>query len=552
MARGRLTGARVFVECLKQERVSLVFGVPGGQTLSIMDALYDEPSIRFITARHEGAAACMADAYGRVTGKPGIALATTGPGATNLITGIGGAHRDSSPVIVVTCNNRRRHIGLDDNQDADHLPLFRQFTKHARFVPDAAGVAHATREAFRIALTGNPGPVLIDFARDAVEEGEVEFDPLPPEMYRPMCRPIPDPAQLRPALACLLAAERPLIWVGKGAILAGAGQEIMAFARWLGVPVITTYNGIGAVPGDDALVFGPRSRGGTQLSEQLVREADAVLAVGVSFNAATTNRWTLPIPRRLVQIDIDAEIIGRHYPVAAAVVGDARAAMRGLLEHSAYPPPASYRGWLDHARALRDAWREKVHPAEHATSVPIKPQWVMHEAAALLEDDVIVVADAGNPGIWTHLLPIRHPRAYLKPVGFGNMAFGLPAAIAARLANPEKRVLLFVGDGSLGMSLGELETAVRVQTPMAIVVLNDLAYGNIKQEELHYHGQRYIGVDFTDVQYADVARAMGAAGERVTRPQDVKPAIARALASPLPYLVDFRIDGSENVWKVPI
>ena len=552
MAQRRLTGARVFVECLKQEGVAFVFGVPGGQTLAIMDALYDEPSIRFITARHEGAAACMADAYGRVTGRPGIALATTGPGATNLITGIGGAHRDSSPVIVVTCNNRRRHIGLDDNQDADHLPLFRQFTKHVRFVPDAAGVAHATREAFRIALAASPGPVLLDFARDAIEDGEVDYDPLPPAAYRAATRPVPDPALIGPALDGLLAGQRPLIWAGKGAILAAAGDAIMAFARRLGVPVITTYNGIGAVPGDDALVFGPRSRGGTQLTEQLLREADAVLAVGVSFNAATTNRWTLPVPRRLVQIDIDPEIIGRHYPVAAALVGDARAAMQGLLAHVTDPPPEAYRSWRDHAHALRRAWRARVHPAAHATSVPIKPQWVMHEAAALLEDDMIVVADAGNPGIWTHLLPIRHPRAYLKPVGFGNMAFGLPAAIAARLAEPGKRVLLFVGDGSLGMSLGELETAVRAQTPIAIIVLNDQAYGNIKQEELHHHGQRYIGVNFTDVRYADVACAMGAAGERVTRPQDVRPAIARALASPVPYLVDVRIDGDENVWKAPI
>lgn len=552
VVRERLSGAQAFVACLKQEGVAFVFGVPGGQTLSIMDALYDEPSIRFVVTRHEGAAACMADAYGRITGKPGIALATTGPGATNLITGIGGAHRDSSPVIVVTCNNRRRHIGLDDNQDADHIPLFRQFTKHVRFVPDASGVPHATREAFRIALAGNPGPVLLDFARDAVEEGDVEFEPLPPEAYRATARPVPAPDQLRAALACLMEADRPLIWAGKGAILADAGEEIMAFARRIGAPVITTYNGIGAVPGDDPLVFGPRSRGGTQLSEQLVREADAVLAIGVSFNAATTNRWSLPIPRRLVQIDIDANIIGRHYPIAAGVVGDARAAIQGFSRILHEMPAVSYQSWLDHARSLQKAWREKVHPPEHATSIPIKPQWIMHEAAALLDDDVIVIADAGNPGIWTHLLPIRHPRAYLKPVGFGNMAFGLPAAIAARLAAPAKRVLLFVGDGSLGMSLGELETAIRMQTPIAIVVMNDLAYGNIKQEELHYHGQRYIGVDFTDVPYADVARAMGADGERVTRPQDVRQAIARALASPLPYLVDMRIDGAENVWRSPI
>jgi len=549
------TGAQVFVQCLLQEGVQFVFGVPGGQTLSITNALY-ETKIRFVTARHEGAAATMADAYGRITGLPGVCLATTGPGATNLITGVGGAHRDSSPVVVVTCNNRRRHIGLDDNQDADHVSLFRQFTKSSRFVPDPEGVAHATREAFRIALTGNPGPVHIDFARDAIEAGELEFDPLPPAAYRSASRTLPEPAPVRAALERLIAAERPVIWVGNGVSIAGAGVEVLQLARALNVPVVTTYNGIGAVPGNDPLVFGPRSRFGTKVSKKALTSADCILAIGVSMNAASTSRWTLPLTRNLVQVDIDPAIIGRHYPISHAIVADALSAVKALREVASGLPvdtrAAARATWLDELGRFRDAWREEVFAKANATACPIRPQWVMQVANDVIDPDTIVVADAGNPGIWTHMLAMPSTRSYMKPVGFGNMGFGLPAAIASKLAFPAKRVLLFVGDGSLGMSLAEIETAVRERTPVAIVVMNDVCYGNIKQEELHYFGPRYIGVDFTDVRYADVARAMGADGERVTQPADLEQALHRALSSDRPYLVDVMIDPAQNVWDEPI
>lgn len=552
---GKLTGAQAFVECLRQENVEFVFGVPGGQTLSITNALYDT-AIRFVTARHEGAAAHMADAYGRITGKPGVCLATTGPGATNLVTGVGGAYRDSSPVIVVTCNNRRRHIGLDDNQDADHVALFKQFTKSSRFVPDPEMVAHATREAFRLALSGNRGPVHIDFARDAIEGGEVDFEPLPPSAYRTATRIFPDQASVEAAVARLLAADRPVIWAGNGVTIAEAGEAVLELARGLGVPIVTTFNGIGAVPGNDPLVFGPRSRFGTKVSKQMLTAADCVLAIGVSMNAASTSRWTLPLTRNLIQIDVDPAIIGRHYPISLGVIADALPTVRAL--HAALTPPrvatmaASRAKWLDENSRYRQGWLKEVFPDENARAMPIKPQWVMQAASRLIDPNTIVVADAGNPGIWTHLLALPSMRSYMKPVGFGNMAFGLPAAIAAKLAFPGKAVLLFVGDGSLGMSLAEIETAVRERAPIAIVVMNDVSYGNIKQEELHYYGPRYIGVDFTDVRYADVARGMGADGERVTRPGDLPAALARALSADRPYLVDVMIDPAQNVWDEPI
>lgn len=552
----RLTGAEAFIECLKAEGVEFVFGVPGGQTLAIMNVLFDTPEIRFVTARHECAATHMADAYGRATGRPGIALATTGPGATNMLTAVGGALRDSSPAIIVTCNNRRRHIGTDDNQDADHLPLFQQFTKHCRFVPDAEAVPHATREAFRIALTGNPGPVHLDFARDSLEGDKFEFVPMSPSAYRPTTRVAGDQAEIEAIFGELASASRPVIWVGKGVINADAGDAVMALARALGVPVVTTYNGIGAVPGSDPLVVGPHSRFGTVLSRGVLKGADCILLVGNSMNAASTLRWTLPLTERLLHVDVDPQVIGRHYPVARSAVADARWAMERLTALAAAggadARAKDRKAWLARLEDDRAAWRGKVFPDGDASVYPIKPQWVMREAARVLTADDIVVADAGNPGIWTHLLPIDKSRHYMKPVGFGNMAFGLPAAIAAKLARPQKRVAAFVGDGSLGMCLGEIETAVREKTAFALVVMNDRAYGNIRQEEFHYFGQRYIGVDFTDVKYADVARAMGADGERVTRPEEFAPVLERALAADGPFLIDVLIDGAENVWKDPI
>jgi acetolactate synthase-1/2/3 large subunit len=552
---GKISGARALVECLKLEGVELIFGVPGGQTLSIMDALFDEPGIRFITTRDERAAAHMADAYGRLTGRPGVCLATTGPGATNLVTAVGGAHRDSSPCIVMTCNNRRRHIGQDDNQDADHVSIFRQFTKLSRFVPDSEGIPQAVREAFRVATTGNPGPVLIDFARDAVEGGEIAFEALTPSSYRCTEHPVAAETVIASAIAALNAAKTPVIWAGRGAIISRSSDTLLALAELLNAPIVTTFNGISAVPGDHELVFGPRSRFGTKVSKQLLADADCILAVGNSLNAASTSRWTLPLTRNIVQVDLDPEIIGRNYPVTVGVVGDATNAVKRIADGLRVAPPgarAERAGWLASAKQLRAEWRADVFTEALAEAVPIKPQWVMKVLSDVIDANTITVADAGNPGVWSHLIPIKRPGSYMKPVGYGNMAFGLPAAIAAKLAAPDRHVIAIVGDGSLGMSLCEIETAIREKAPITLVVMNDMAYGNIKQEELHFHGQRYIGVDFGDVDYSGIAKCMGGAGEKVSDPSALAAAVARARASDKLYLIDVRIDGAENVWKDPI
>ena len=547
-----MSGARAVVECLKAEGVPFVFGVPGGQTLSITDTLYDTPEIRFVTTRDERGAAHMADAVGRVTGRPGVCLATTGPGATNLVTGIGGAFRDSSPVVALTVNNRRRDIGYDDAQDADHVALLQSLTKWSVLVTAPERIPHAMREAFRRALTGCPGPVLVDFSREAVEEAELDFVPVAPDAYRPTGRVCPDPADVERAAAAIGRAERPVLWVGNGVLLAEASGEVLRLAEAQGIPVITTFNGIGAVPTVHPLVFGPRSRFGTRLTKEILAEADLLLAVGNSLNAPSTARWSVKLPARIVQLDVEPTMVGRHYPVIAGIVADARegvAALRGALTGSA--PPAARPAWVADLQRRRVSWRAAAIPAQFASAVPIKPQYLVERVRAALPEPGIIVAGAGNPGIWSHLMDVHEPRTYLKPVGFGNMGFALPAAIGAKLSRPDRPVVTLIGDGDLGMCVSELETAVRERTPVVVVVMNNRAYGNIKQEHEVKYGPRYIGVDLGDVRFDVVAQGFGALGERVERPEELDPALKRAFDADAVVVLDVVIDDRENVWREP-
>ncbi len=548
------------VECLKEEGVRYVFGIPGGQTLSLTEAIRTAPGMEFVATRHEGGAAHAADGWGRVTGTPGVCLATTGPGATNLLTGIGGAFRDSSPVIVLTCNNNRKDIGRGDAQDADHVALFHSLTKWSTFVADVRQVPEVMREAFRVALGGRPGPVHIDFARDVLEQEAVDFEPLPPERYRVEDRRPGDARLVAQATELLAGSRRPALWVGNGAKLAGASREVLQLADLLQSPVITTFNGIGAVPSTHPLVFGPRSRSGTRLTNEILTEADTVLVVGSSLSGPATSRWRLKLTSNLVQVDIDYLALGRHYPVKVGIVGDARLVLAQLVHGlsagsgaaaAARQAREGRQAWLSEMKQRETAWEEQVYRPEFETAVPIKPQTLIRRLGKWLAQDAIVCVDAGNPGIWSHLLPMYEGTTYMKPVNFGNMGFALPAGIAAKLARPGREVVILIGDGSLGMVLGEIETAVRSKTPVIIVVMNDLAYGNIKQEQWHYYGPENIGVDFTDVNYADVARALGAAGERITRPETLVDALDRARRAQRPYLIDVLTDPRENVWEGP-
>ncbi|WP_292392344.1 thiamine pyrophosphate-binding protein [Mesorhizobium sp.] len=551
------TGGELVVEMLCSLGVKYVFGVVGGQTLAITDAIIDNPDIEFVHTRHEGAAAVMADAYGRLTGTPAACISTTGPGATNLITGVGGAFRDSSPAFILTCNNHGENIHKDDAQNADHVELLRPLTKYSRLVAYASSLKQAMEEAYINAMTGNPGPVHLDFTRDMIE-GVVANPPVIPKVHparKWVCeRPSANQPSLARAAGMILSADRPVIWLGNGGNRSAGGDAVLAFAEALNIPVVTTFNGIGAVRTTHPLVFGAVSRMGTNLSTQVLNEADLVIALGNSLNAVSTTRWKRKLPA-ILQVDIDPTMIGRYYAeTTTGIVADLKSFCDDILEALAPEADKAKSGradWIAKLQAARKAWWASTEPTRDSPQGVLSPADIVRALRDASPTDTLLIPDAGNPGVWSFLWEVTEPNSYIKPVGFGNMGFALPSAIAAALIDPKRPVLALIGDGSLGMSLGELETLARVGGRVCIVVLNDSSYGNIRQEqELHFNG-RTIGVDFNRIDFGQVARGMGVDGEVIS---DLDALVARVKAvfqGDRPALVDVPLDRSVNAWTYP-
>jgi len=551
------TGGQLVVDLLRSVGVTHVFGVVGGQTLAITDAILATPGIELVHTRHEGAAAVMMDAYGRLTGRPAACIATTGPGATNLITGVGGAFRDSSPGFVLTCNNNGENIHKDDAQNADHVELFKPLTKYSRLVAHASSLKQAVEEAYINAVTGNPGPVHLDFARDTIE-GLVQDPPAVPEVHPARswvgAKPAPNAVVLAEVAERVLAAERPVIWLGNGGNRSAASDDVLALAHTLNIPVVTTFNGIGSVPTTDPLVFGAVSRMGTQLSTRVLGDADLVLALGNSLNAVSTTRWKRRLPS-VVQVDVDPTMIGRYYAdVTTGVVSDLGSFCRGLLEavgSAATAASAGRSAWVEGLQQAEVEWWRAAEVRDASPTGTLSPADVVRALREVAPDDTLLIPDAGNPGVWSFLWEVRQPGTYIKPVGFGNMGFALPSAIAASLVDPDRPVLALIGDGSLGMSLGELETLARVGGRVCVVVLNDASYGNIRQEQELHFGGRTIGVDFGPVDFGVVATGMGVPGEVVSDLGVLAKRVGDVLSGSGPALIDVPLDRDANAWTFP-
>ena len=544
------TGGEIVVATLAALGVRHIFGVPGGQTLAINAAIAAEPRIEFITTHHENAAACMADAVGRFSREPGVCLATAGPGATNLLTGIGGAFRDSSPVLALTCNGYNEHISMDDVQSADHVQIFRALTKWATQVTEISAIARTLREAWIRAVSGCPGPVLVDLTRTALE-GTMPMPAVQPAFQ--VSRTADHGATAR-AAAVLRDARAPLMWLGNGVRLADAGQVALELAERMHIPVATTYNGMGAVPTTHPAVLGTLSRMGTALTTRALGESDVLLAVGNSLNGASTARWSMRMPPRIIQVDIAPDMLGRYYPDRTlGVAGDARAVLEALIgisrEDGDDAAQDARRARMAVLAGRRAEWRR--HHAGAAGAGRLGPPELVRTLRESFPDETIMIADAGNPGIWTHLWEIPHPGTYFKPVGFGNMGFALPAAIGLSLvASPERPIVALIGDGSLGMTLAELETLARVGGQVAIIVMNDAGYGNIRQAQQLRYGWA-AGVDFSPIDFAAAARACQMTGTQVTHHEGLRAAVERGLGEGRPFLVDVLIDPSPNAWAYP-
>ena len=543
-------GAAV-AQVLKEQGVTAVFGIPGGQTLYVTDPM-PEAGIHFVATRHEGVAAAAADAWGRLTGRPGVCLATTGPGATNLITGLGGALRDSSPVIALIFNNRAADIGRGDAQECDHEGVFSPMCKKYIPVRHADSLLWSLREAYRVAMSGKKGPVVVDLYRDVIENMEVDYSPTAPDSYYTPDETLPGEGQLHRAVELLTRSEKVCILSGNGVKTSRSGTRVLALAQALRAPVVTTFNGISSVPTDHPLVFGARSRHGSTLTRAVLEEADLVLVLGSSLSAVSTNRWGLAL-KNIIQVDCDQDNIGRHYPVRVGLKGELTRTLDALLAElsggTEMPLPAREK-WLGGLEEKRTEWLEAVKAGADVSASPAVPAAVMAELGKCLKENSVVVCDAGNPGAWSHLLPMREGMFYMKPVNYGNMGFAVPGAIAAKILFPEREVIALLGDGSLGMTLGDLETAAREKLPIIFLVMNDAAFGNIRQEQLFKFGDhRYVGVDLSALRYDQVAKALGCEAVRVESAAHLPAAIGRARAcTDKPFLIDMAIDGAISVW----
>lgn len=543
------TGGQLAVKLMEEFGVKVAFGIPGGQTLSVNNAMYDS-TIRFVHTRHENGAAVAADGYGRLTGEPGVCLATTGPGATNLITGLGGALRDSSPVIALVFQNKLPDAGRGDAQESNHELLFGSICKKYIPVRDISSLAWSMREAYRVAKTGRPGPVVVDFYRDVVENQKAPYIPMDPADYCYATDCVALPASIQAAAAEIKKAKKPCLWVGNGVKLAHAEEEIKELSLLLAAPIVTTYNAMAAVESSFENLVGPRTRHGSEISKAALEESDCVITVGSTLTAISTNRWDLKI-HNMIQFDIIPENIGRHYPAKVGVVGDAKAGLRSLidtLKADGYQADPSYRNDIF---ARKAKWAENVFsgPIADVNATPVPPIALHMELSKCLKENSIFVVDAGNPGAWTHITDFPAGTTYMKPVNYGNMGFALGAALGCKEAAPDREVIALLGDGSLGMTLGELETISREKLHVIVILVNDDAYGNIKQEEKFKTGtENYIGVEFPSIDYVKVAEALGYNGTIVRKASEIPQAMEAARASDKPFMIEVKLDGSYTVW----
>src|SRR5262245_5048247 len=546
-ATGSMTGARALYETLRACGVTHVFGLDSPEALY---AEMDRAEMRPITVRDERAGAIMADAYARVSGRPGVCTAIRGPGATNLMTGLGEAWASSIPVVAVVNDVNTAMVGKNPIQEVDHLALFRPVTKWAVRLDRSERVSELTARAFVLATSGRPGPTVVSCPDDVLAASGATVSGLRPGARRyPHLRTAPDPAAVREAVLVLGEAARPAIVAGGGVLSAGAWDELLRVAELLDAPVATTPLGKGAIDETHPLAAGVMSAytggemGRGRIANDVIRDADVVLLVGTKTGNVATSNWTLPDPAcRTVHVDVDAAEIGRNYR-SLGVQGDAKLALAALaagLEAAGARPDSGRRAEL--ARALAD-WRARIRPLAESSARPIRPERVLAEIARVADDDTIVAADASYSSLWAvDRLSLRRPgRRLISARGFGGIGWALPAGIGAKLAAPDKRVLCLTGDGAFGFVFQELETAARYGIGLVVVVLNNSTFAYQKHaEQLHYG--RSFETELLDVDYAALARVLRCEGVSVSDPDQLAPALAAATASGRPTVVNVVID----------
>jgi acetolactate synthase-1/2/3 large subunit len=549
----KLSGAQILLECLRQEEVTHVFGYPGGAVLPIYDAIFDCKDIQHILVRHEQGASHMADGFARSTGKVGVCLATSGPGATNLVTGIATACMDSIPMVAITGQVRTAAIGKDAFQEADITGITMPITKHNFLVKRVEDLAPALAEAFYIARTGRPGPVLVDIPLD-VSKNQIEFDPAtdyPKQVSIPSYRPagpggrIPE-LQIRKAAQLIARSERPVLYVGGGAIASDAQAELTALAEKTNILTTTTLLGKGAIDERHPLSMGMLGMHGTAYANHAVNNADLLVAIGARFDDRVTgNVDKFAIGAKIIHIDIDPAEIGKVVQPDVPIVGDVKAILTELLKH-VEPRPCTE--WNETILE----WKRRF-PLVYPRDGKLYAEYAIEQLSEVFDHDCIMTTDVGQHQMWAaQYFKCCRPRQWVTSGGLGTMGFGLPAAIGAQFANPDKRVVCLSGDGSFQMCTQELMTATVYGLPVVTLIVNNRSLGMVRQwQEMFYH-ERYSEVDLqASPDFVKLTEAYGGVGFRVTEPQELRDVLlkARAIVN-RPVVIDCVIPTEENVYPM--
>jgi len=550
----KITGAYAFIEALRCEGVRHVFGYPGGAVLDIFDAIMDAPDIQFILSRHEQGAVHAADGYARASGKVGVALVTSGPGATNTVTGIATACMDSIPIVVFSGQVSTNLIGNDAFQEADTVGITRPCTKHNYLVKDCEELPKVIKEAFYIASTGRPGPVLVDIPKD-VMRGLITFkypEKVDLEGYCPTYRG--HLGQIKRILGTILKSRHPVIYAGGGVVLSNASGELADLARRMRIPVTTTLMGLGAFPADDPLWLGMLGMHGTYAANMAVTESDCLIAIGARFDDRVTGKIDEFAPRaRIIHIDIDPTSISKNVQVHLPVVGDCCNVLCDMLKE--IEDKQAEVSELHHAT---EPWLERLEqwkrdkPLRYEKGPGLKPQYVIEKIDEIEPDDTIISTEVGQNQMWTaQYYRFKAPRLFLTSGGLGTMGYGFPAAIGAQVAFPGRTVIDIAGDGSIQMNIQELATAVQYNLPVKVMIINNGYLGMVRQWQGLFYKGRYSHTSMAvSPDFVKLAEAYGAHGIRVEKTEDVEDAIRRALAITGPVFVDFRVEPEEDVYPM--
>ncbi len=548
----KMNGARILLECLKLEGVDTVFGYPGGTVINLYDELFSFKEIKHILPRHEQAGVHAADGYARASGKVGVAIATSGPGATNTITGIATAYMDSIPLVIITGQVPTALIGNDAFQEADIIGITRPCTKHNFLVKDVRDLATIVKKAFYIARSGRPGPVLIDFPKD-VQIAVTEFkypDTVEIRGYKPTLEG--HPRQVEKAITMMLAAKKPVIYVGGGAILGNAAAELTELARAMNIPVTTTLMGLGSFPEDDQQSLGLLGMHGSYYANMAVSHADLLVAVAARFDDRVTGKIATFAPHaKIIHIDVDPTSIKKNVRVDLPIVGDVKGVLVRMLkvleEHrdKLAALKENLAPWLQEI----EGWKMKHPMAFKQSATIIKPQFVIRKLRELSDADAIIATDVGQHQMWTaQFFGFTQPRTLLSSGGLGTMGFGLPAAMGAQAAFPERQVIAICGDGGFQMNMQELATLVQNRLPVKICILNNNFLGMVRQWQELFFDKRYSQTCMDlPIDFIKLAEAFGAKGFQATKPDEVEAVIKKGFKTAGPVIMEFKVAREEKV-----